>query len=113
MVYLLKPNQLIEVHWHPNNISYYTNLGYIYTKVGKSFMVKIEDLPKQSHTIVTVMCDYCGAEYSYKYQNYNNKCSAELGDACPNCKYKKLTKSVRKKIWSRFCVPNGRNKRKS
>ena len=94
---MLKPNQLVAMHWHPKNIKYYTKLGYVYTKTGEPFMVKAEDLPKQSHVSVKVLCDYCGAEYSYKYQNYNNKCSAELGDACPKCKYVKMSRSVKKR----------------
>ena len=51
----------------------------------------------QSHAIVVIICDFCGEEYEYKYQNYNNRCSPELGDACPKCKHKKMERSVEKK----------------
>ena len=85
------------MRWHPRNISYYIALGYQYTKTGEEFLVKVEDLPLQSHATVIVICDYCGEEYTYKYQNYNNKCSKHLGDACSKCKYIKSLKSVQEK----------------
>lgn len=94
---MLKQNQLVEMHWHPKNIQYYIDKGYVYTKTKEKFMVKVEDLPLQSHVPVVVICDYCGEEYTYKYQNYNNQCSKHLGDACPKCKYKKLKNSVKEK----------------
>lgn len=59
------------MRWHPKNIPHYTALGYQYTKTGDEFLVRAEDLPLQSHATITVICDYCGDEYTYKYQNYN------------------------------------------
>ena len=94
---ILKPNQFVKMRWHPKNISHYTSKGYKYSKTGEEFLVKVEDLPLQSHAVVIVICDYCGEEYSYKYQNYNNQCSKHLGDACPKCKYKKCQKSIQEK----------------
>lgn len=94
---MLKPNQWVTMRWHPKNIPHYTALGYQYTKTGDEFLVRVEDLPLQSHVTVTVICDYCGEEYTYKYQNYNNKCSQHLGDACPKCKYIKNRKSVQER----------------
>lgn len=52
-------------------------------------------MPPQSHANVIVICDFCGEEYVYKYQNYSNRCSPELGDACPKCKYKKMEQSIK------------------
>lgn len=61
------------------------------------FEVDVKDLPLQSHGEVIVVCDYCGKEFPYKYQNYTNRCSPNLLDACTDCKHLKCRDSVRQK----------------
>lgn len=64
---------------------------------GKKIKVKVEDLPKGSHTKVKVKCDYCGIEYEIDYKTYLNhnhngktycnKCHNKVflsGDKSPN-----------------------------
>lgn len=90
---MLIPNQLVKMKWHPRNKEYYENLGYIYTKMGDGFDVKIEDLTIGAKPRVKIQCDYCGQIYTIKYQNYVNRYSPELKDACDKCKTHKVIES--------------------
>lgn len=95
--YLLIPNQKVAIRWHPKNKEYYTSLGYEFTHMKDEFMVSVEDLPKQSHAVIKLQCDYCGQEFSYKYQNYINRDSSIDKIACKCCKHKKIQESVQEK----------------
>jgi len=86
-------NQMVEMKWHPRNKQYYTDLGYIYTKIGDKFEVKVEHLTKGAKSLVDVRCDYCGKIIKVKYQNYINRYSPTLKDACTQCKTKKAIDS--------------------
>ena len=86
-------NQMVEMKWHPRNKQYYTDLGYIYTKKGDKFEVKVEHLTKGAKSLVDVRCDYCGKIIKVKYQNYINRYSPTLKDACTQCKTKKAIDS--------------------
>ena len=46
-----------KVKWNASNKKYYESLGYIYTKMGDEFEVRIEDLTKGSHVKVDCLCD--------------------------------------------------------
>lgn len=94
---MILENQTALVKWHPKNKNYYVNKGYIFTFMGDSFEVKIEDLPLQSHAEVLVQCDFCGKILKVKYQNYNNRGKLSEGYACVNCKSKKTKNSVMNK----------------
>lgn len=83
---MLLPNQWTKMRWHSRNKDYYTNRGYVYTKMGDEFDVRVEDLPSQSHAYVKVQCDYCGAISLAKYQNYNNRSETDGKCACKRCK---------------------------
>jgi len=48
------------VKWHPSNKKYYESKGYVFTKWKDELEVKVEDLPKGSHSEVKVKCDACG-----------------------------------------------------
>lgn len=94
---MLLPNQTTIVHWHPGNKEYYTNKGYVFTKMKDAFEVKVEDLPEQSHAWVKVKCDFCGDIIDVKYQNYQNRGALSGGYACTRCKHKKAKNSVQNK----------------
>ena len=81
---MLLPNQLTKMRWHSRNKDYYTNRGYVYTKMGDEFDVRVEDLPPQSHAWVLVQCDYCGVVSKTKYQAYTNNTQNSCHDA--DCK---------------------------
>ena len=39
---IIRP-QKVKVKWNSNNKKHYESLGYIYTKMGEEFEVKVED----------------------------------------------------------------------
>ena len=64
-------DDFISIKWHSRNKNYYINKGYVFTKVGDLFCIKINDLFVGSKTIVRVKCDICGNEKYLTYQRYN------------------------------------------
>ena len=52
---LLTKNVIIR--WNSNNIKWYKSKGYVYTKMGDEFEVKVEDLTDGSPVEVNVKCD--------------------------------------------------------
>jgi very-short-patch-repair endonuclease len=94
----------VEIRANGSNVEYYESLGYevpkrkaskkIYQRtgreymydLGKTFLVKIEDLPPQSTFTISAACDYCNEPYEVQYgayyrstQGLTTKC------ACKNC----------------------------
>lgn len=68
---MLVPNQKVEVRWNPQNIRWYEEKGYEYTKTGETFLCKAEDLMPTCKILVSVTCDYCGDVYETKNGDYN------------------------------------------
>lgn len=75
------------VTWNARNKAHYVNLGYIFTKMNDSFLVKVEHLTKGSNVIVEVMCDYCGEISKVPWYSYINLKKKEKihKDACRKC----------------------------
>ena len=87
-------SQQVEMKWVARNRKRYQSLGYRYTKLFDTFMVKASDLPKGSEKYVTVRCDYCGEEYKQQYKHqYNHKGT----DCCKKCWDKKMKESMYEK----------------
>ena len=89
---MLVENQLVEVKWNNNNRKRYERLGYHFTKIGDTFLIKAEDLNHSNKTIsVKVKCDYCGKEYETKFYSYINGIKTINKSCCDNqeCKNKK------------------------
>ena len=63
--------KIVKTKWSPRNKKYYESLGYIFTKFGYEFEVKIENLTEGSHVEVRCFCDCCGEPLIWKYQDYN------------------------------------------
>lgn len=87
----------IEVKLHGKKIKHYESLGYILPKhktkdgmrvpPGSSIMVKVEDIPLQSHVFVNIKCDYCGKEYPTRYDGYIKRKQNDINlDCCEDCK---------------------------
>lgn len=49
----------IKIKWSTLNKKHFESKGYIYTKIGDEFEVRIEDLSKGSNVYVDVQCDNC------------------------------------------------------
>lgn len=58
------------VKWTPYVKTYYTEKGYIFTKLWDTFTIKTVDLPLKSCEMVRVKCDYCGIEKEIRYSTY-------------------------------------------
>ena len=104
-----------KVKWHPRAKKHYESLGYIFTKYGDEFEVKIEDLTKGSQVKVDCLCDNCGYDLMPTYNNYN-KYVKEDGKIYCNEGAKKLYggENIRKaklkdgKSFYDWCVKNNR-----
>lgn len=79
----------VQVKLWGTNMWHYKNLGYN-GKQGDIITVKVEDVPKNSHIKIDVLCDYCGEEiFSVFYYHYNNEMKYVKRHACKNCWQKK------------------------
>lgn len=65
-------SKTVRVKWHASNKKYYMDLGYVFTKMGDEFEIRVEDLTKGAHTEVRCKCDNdeCGKEFYQPYKNY-------------------------------------------
>lgn len=83
---------LVEVKWNAKIKKHYVDLGYNYTKMGDSFLVNSKDLTSGSKVVVTVVCDYCGEEFSCENEVILRcrKNSIIKKDCCSNCTQKKI-----------------------
>ena len=88
----------VEVILNSKNIKHYEDLGYkmpryenkynkgkLSIKQGTKIIVKVEDLPKGSHTNVKVKCNCCGKEYELSYQKYLKGVHEDNTTYCKNC----------------------------
>ena len=81
--------KVINVKWNSKTKKWFENKGYIYTKIGDEFEVKVEDLSDGSGMKVEVKCDNCEkvskitwADYKTFVKNnkktYCRKCSIQM-----------------------------------
>ena len=102
------------VKWHPNNKKWYELKGYPYTKVGKEFLVKVNDLTKGSEILVNVECDCCGKELKNIQWNTYLKCVHEDGKYyCKKCALKlyginnqRKTNLKKSQSFKQWCIDN-------
>lgn len=100
---MIIPNQKFIVKWGPSNKKHYESFGYKFTKVGDSFEVKLEELPKKSHLHIKIQCDYCGEVIEVTLTNYNRKTVGDK-DCCSKCKHLKTQESTEKLYGEKFPV---------
>lgn len=82
---MLKENQKVEVLWNGRTKKWYEDKGYEFTKLQDKFWVDVNDLPHSSGQRVTVICDYCGKEYTTRYCCYQKGIEANQKNACSHC----------------------------
>lgn len=87
----------IYMKWNSYNMKFYNDLGYKYTKMCDDFVVKIEDLNKNSHYKVKVKCDMCDEEREMEYKSYNNCLKKHDFYACSACRNSKTKITVKNK----------------
>lgn len=87
----------VEVKWNSKNKKHFVDLGYTYTKMKDSFIVKVEDLSHASNVRVKVECDYCHEPYDVIWWSYVKlKKKDNNTDCCnkPECTTKKAHESL-------------------
>lgn len=100
----------VSITLNPANYRYYENLGYelpkylnegnITIKFGEEIVIKVEDLSKGSHTILTKICDDCKKVISkQKYALIlRNRKRGDGKDRCRECGRKKGEKTKKSNI---------------
>lgn len=78
---MIDMEQMVETRWSNNTKAYYTNKGYIFTKRGDTFVVKISDLTASSAAKVRYTCDCCGKGIVVTYDCYN-KLATNICHSC-------------------------------
>lgn len=99
---MIVPNQTIQIKWSNSTKTYFVNKGYMFTKNGDLFTIKIEDLPLKSRKKVKFICDYCNGKNqtteSSKFANYCNlnKDGVNKKHCCNSreCKNKKQSETL-------------------
>ena len=95
-----------------NNIKYYESLGYVIprtydkrrsrysVKRGTTLLVKISDLPQNSHVKVNVQCNCCKKIYQMEYRIYNKFVHANDVNYCEDCACKMLNSRENNWKWN-------------
>lgn len=90
-------DEYVEIKVNPSHAKYYENLGYEVPKrynkesyrivydISKTFLVKVQDLPKGSTALIHVKCDICGKIREIRYRDYVNSESNHGYYACADC----------------------------
>ena len=60
----------VLINWNSKIKKWYEEKGYIFTKMGDEFKVKVEDLTDGSHARINGKCDGCGKEYDIEWREY-------------------------------------------
>lgn len=66
-------DEYVEITWQAPTKNYYVGKGYVFTKMGDKFNVKVIDLSPYSSVNINVRCDVigCNNEKSLSYNRYN------------------------------------------
>lgn len=106
----------VKVKWNQKTKQHYEKLGYVYTRIGEEFEVKVEDLPKGSVVKVQCVCDGCGEVLPpWRYQSYNRSVKEDGKTYCNKCAKKlygaentRKTKLKNGKSFYDWCIENNR-----
>ena len=93
-------SKTVIIKWNPKIKKHYEDLGYVYTKMGDSFEVDINDLTSGSNVVVDVECDYCHRVYQTPwFVYYKSKNKLIKNDCCnnPECTGKKAQDTIKQK----------------
>ena len=96
--------EYVENKWNSKNKARYVSLGYHFTKMGDTLLVKAFDLPNGSNVRVKCKCDYCGVEYDVSWYHFINSRKILNNDCCinPECTGKKASDI----LMIKYGVPN-------
>ena len=105
----------IKIKWSPSNKKHYESLGYIYTKMGDEFEVRVEDLTKGSQAKIECSCDNCKKLLIWEYRDYSKKVKENGKTYCNKCAIKlyggentRITRLKNGKSLYKWCIENNR-----
>jgi len=113
-VILILITKTVNIKWSSNNKKYYENKGYIFTKMGNEFEVKVEDLTNSSGVKVDIECDGCGKPLKgIQWNEYRKNYEKRSKYYCRNCasnlygsEKSKLTQLENSKSFYQWCYEN-------
>ncbi len=111
--------KIIKIKWSKKNKKWYESKGYLFTKIGDEFEVKIEDLSKGADITVNVKCDNPECKTPYltpvqwgTYKRHVHEDGKYYCRACANklyvCKNSMLTRLKNGKSFEQWCIENNR-----
>jgi hypothetical protein len=63
-------SKTVTMKWNGRNKKWFESKGYVYTKMGEEFEVRVEDLFENSDFLVVAKCDGCGEIKKIPWNNY-------------------------------------------
>lgn len=92
--------------WNSKNKKHYQDLGYEYTKMRDSFLVRPSDLMDGSAETVKVVCDNCGCEKEMQWQVYIKLSRRNKGRYyCKDCAYGNV-EFIKDRMMEKYGVTN-------
>lgn len=109
-------SETVIIKWHGRNKQYYIEKGYLFTKIGNGFEVKVSDLQKATRTHVNCKCDNCGKILeNVPWQNYLEYVKEDNRYFCNDCANKLYVKKSAMKTllkngtsFEKWCIQNDR-----
>ena len=108
-------SKAVKVKWCPHNKKRYESLGYVFTKMGDEFEVKVEDLTNNSTKRVNCICDNCNKYLFWEYRKYLLYVKEEGKTYCKKCGInligteKRIKGLIKKsKSFYEWCIENNR-----
>ena len=101
-------SKTVKVKWHGKTRKHYESLGYVYTKKGDEFEVRVQDLTKGSGAKVACRCDGCGKKLSWTYNDYKDISKEDGSTYCNVCSRKLFGKRIPAKSFYDWCIENNR-----
>lgn len=95
----------IEIKISSRNLKFYNNLRYK-CNVNDNILVKVKDLPSQSHIKITAICDNCGEENYISIQKYNKNFNNYNFYTCKRCSHIKIKKTNNEKYGVNYPLQN-------
>ena len=102
-------SKTVKTRWVSSTKKHYESLGYVFTKIGDEFEVRVEDLPSKSHISVMCECDSCGKELVWTYSDYMDQVKESGNTYCNICgnNFFRTGKAFFKSFYD-WCVENNR-----
>ncbi len=95
----------VIIKWNAKTKGHYINLGYLYTKMGDKFEVKVEDLTDGSNVKIDVKCDGCNNKLNIIWQYYLKYVKKDGEYYCLKCARNNYKKFISFEQW---CIENNR-----